>query len=642
MCIINTCRYSTNFSIVVPSSPITPQSTAVANITVTPNAGFIGQEDVTFFTYDPAQVDLTGVDVTTGLLRSSSTIFDIQTITVESLGLDLLPASDSGASDSDNITNVSDLTFAISGVTPGATVTLRGGDTVLGIGNATSSTIELTANVLAVGGEGVHDFTVTQTIGGVESNRTPALAVTYDATGPLFSSTPVSTTVGGEQLTYDAQTNDEAGAGASYLRVDPVTGDPLTSEPGDPIIDPVTGIFVWTPGAADIGTSSHAIRASDLAGNTTTQTFDLAVTQPPTIRFRLEVTKGGQVVSAANPLLTGDDFQLNAYAQDLRVLDDPASGGVFAAYLDVLFDAGLAMIAGAITNGPDFQSNEFNAGITSTPGLIDHAGHFAAATSPTGQDEQLLWTAPLTAAAEAEAGAVVALYQHAQAEPPAQPRRLFQRRRVVPEFDPGESRQLGVGRIHCCTLDVPRSGMLPVPGVVRAAWRQAEDVAVSVDAQAEHRAVGVGEVGDHLVDLQDLAVLEAGFAQGLDRACREVARRSGQAARVVQGGQLPALEGRARIFRLQRRAHGGSAGIVGKQAAKPLKMVFDAVGAGVEHGDIDPECFEQPFGQPVGAVVQHILVQVHVPFHAVRAQAVRHHDIVDIVVGALDAVVQGL
>ena len=68
----------TNFTITVPTGTVS----SIADITITPNAGFIGQEIITFYVAD-ADLDLTGVTLTNGLLESNSTLFDVQSLTVE-------------------------------------------------------------------------------------------------------------------------------------------------------------------------------------------------------------------------------------------------------------------------------------------------------------------------------------------------------------------------------------------------------------------------------------------------------------------------------------------------------------------------------------------------------------------------------
>jgi cyclophilin family peptidyl-prolyl cis-trans isomerase len=69
----------TNFTITVPTGPVT----SMADITITPKAGFVGQETITFYVAD-ADLDTSGVTITNGILQSNSTLFDVQSLTVES------------------------------------------------------------------------------------------------------------------------------------------------------------------------------------------------------------------------------------------------------------------------------------------------------------------------------------------------------------------------------------------------------------------------------------------------------------------------------------------------------------------------------------------------------------------------------
>jgi len=394
----------TNFTVMVPTDPIVPMSPATANISITPDAGFVGQEQVTFFVYDSSDPTFDNFDPTTAtlsLLQSNSQLFDVQTVMVESLeselSVDLLAQSDSGSSVTDNITNVSDMVFEIDGVTAGATVTVRAGDTVIGSATASGSTVQVTTDITLAGGDGTYMITAVQQLDGQTSGPSPALAVTLDTTGPVFQSTPPSIAFVDDPFTYNAETDDEQGAGASYVRVDPVTGDPVAPVQGEPVVNPATGVFAWTPATGDIGENDFALRAADIAGNTTTQTFTLDVAEAPTILFRLEVTKNGNPISESNPLRRGDEFTLSVFVEDKRPLTNSASGGVFSAYLDILFDSTLANITGALVNGPLYQPGVANAADVSQAGVIDHAGSFAASLSPPGQDEALLFTVPLLA-----------------------------------------------------------------------------------------------------------------------------------------------------------------------------------------------------------------------------------------------------
>ena len=394
----------TNFTVTVPTSAVTPTTSATANVTITPDPDFVGTEEVTFFAYDPSEPSFATFNpatVTASLLRSNSSLFDVQTVTVSSLAndlnIDLVAESDSGTSSTDNITNRTNLAFNVTGVTAGATVTVRAGSTVIGTGTASGSSITVLTNLTLAGGNGVYPITATQTVNGLTSNPSPVLEVTYDSVAPSFTSTAPTSAFIGQSFVYDANTDAEA-AGASYVLVDPANGNPLAPVAGSPVINPVTGNLSWTPQATDAGTKTIGIRAADLAGNTATQTVTLNVTEAPSIQFRLEAAKGGAPISSTNSLLIGDSFQLNVFVKDLRTLTDPTQGGVFSAYLDVLFDSALATVSGNLVNGPNFQPSLANAGVV-TAGLIDHGGSFTTNLTPSGQAEALLFTVPMTATA---------------------------------------------------------------------------------------------------------------------------------------------------------------------------------------------------------------------------------------------------
>lgn len=68
----------TNFTITVPTGPVT----SLADLVITPNDGFVGTETITFWVAD-ADLDTSGVTITNGILQSNSTLFDVQSLTVE-------------------------------------------------------------------------------------------------------------------------------------------------------------------------------------------------------------------------------------------------------------------------------------------------------------------------------------------------------------------------------------------------------------------------------------------------------------------------------------------------------------------------------------------------------------------------------
>ena len=309
----------------------------------------------------------------------------------------LLMATDSGVSNSDSRTNFNNSTpatapqFNVMGVTVGATVELRVDGVLSASQVATTESVTLTLDGATTISDGTHQISAVQAVGGAFGNSIMS-NIMIDTQGPNFTSTPVTSGVADELFTYNVDTDDEAGSGASYVVVDPTTGDPVSPANGEPVINPATGTFSWTPGTADIGVNNFAVRATDQTGNSTIQSFSVDVAEPVIIRFRLDVTKDGQPLSANNLVKTGDEILLSVFVDDVRVLANPAEGGVFSSYLDVLYDSSIASVAGGFNYGGVYTG--LQQGDTSIPGIIDAAGAFSSSLSPTGQGERLLWNLP--------------------------------------------------------------------------------------------------------------------------------------------------------------------------------------------------------------------------------------------------------
>ena len=327
-------------------------------VTITPPAAFTGKFNVI--------VGVRGATATT-----TSDAFDTQLVevTVGSAApteIDLLAASDGGASTTDNITNAASLQFTISGVTNGALVKLKKGTNVLAQGTATGTTINLTIPESSTLGEGVHGLTATQTVNNVESQASAVRNITLDTTPPgQFTSTPPTEADTNVLLTYNAQHPDEGTSGFRYQLVTP---------PAGATIDVNTGVLTWTPASAQIGQQSFGISAVDAAGNIRTQTLNITVDEsvPPKLEFTLQLKKpdGTPLTSLA----TGQDFVVHVFARDLRT---PARG-VFAAYTDILWDAAKAVATGPVQFSTAYGGQQ--SGSISTPGLVDEAGAFAGTT----------------------------------------------------------------------------------------------------------------------------------------------------------------------------------------------------------------------------------------------------------------------
>ncbi|MEL6110451.1 MAG: PKD domain-containing protein [Planctomycetota bacterium] len=86
----------------------------------------------------------------------------------------------------------------------------------------------------------------------------------------------------------------------------------------------------------------------------------------------------------------GETFLLQTFVEDVR----PDALGVFAAYLDVFYDAPLLSVAGAITYGDAYPNLQL--GDTSVDGVIDEVGAVDG-FAPIGPGEFLLFSVPMTA-----------------------------------------------------------------------------------------------------------------------------------------------------------------------------------------------------------------------------------------------------
>ncbi len=125
-----------------------------------------------------------------------------------------------------------------------------------------------------------------------------------------------------------------------------------------------------------------------------------------TVSLRLELFKAdGTPLADGETLTVGSKFQLRGFVKDLR---SPFSGGVFAAFEDVIYSAGVASVDAdttnplgfAITFGPDYRRNPpVNSGDARTPGLLNEVGAIQTGDAPLGPEEKLLFTITLTASA---------------------------------------------------------------------------------------------------------------------------------------------------------------------------------------------------------------------------------------------------
>jgi hypothetical protein len=200
--------------------------------------------------------------------------------------VDLVSASDTGGSDSDNLTRLDNsspasvLQFDVAGTVAGATVTLYAGATAIGTATASGPT-----TTVATGGafdlaDGLHTITATQTEPGkTESLPTAGLAITVDTVIPTpeivgVAPDPRSTAVDSIQIAFSEPV---AGLALSHLSLT-LDGDPIalagaTLEPGDPAAYTASytlgGLAALTaaPGGYVLALSGAGTGIADLAGN---------------------------------------------------------------------------------------------------------------------------------------------------------------------------------------------------------------------------------------------------------------------------------------------------------------------------------------------------------------------------------------
>ena len=169
-------------------------------------------------------------------------------------------------------------------------------------------------------------------------------------------------------------------------------------------------------------------------------------------------------------------------------------------------------------------------------------------------------------------------------------------------------------------LEVIAPGIIKRQPVSQPPGRQTQDVALGRTPQAQHRAVRVGEIRRELIDFENLAIAVTGGAQAFDPGFGHRRRIAGQGFRVTQRALFLVLE-RAGfdLARVERGADRRKSRGIAQQSLQALGMMVDAIGATVEQAHPDANRFEKPFRHRVAAVMQHGLVERHVPFHRMRA-----------------------
>jgi hypothetical protein len=130
--------------------------------------------------------------------------------------------------------------------------------------------------------------------------------------------------------------------------------------------------------------------AATLAGTATI--VDAAASK---IVMRLESRNAqGEIQTVFEP---GDLIRIRAYLTDATASDPDDQDGVFQHFHDLVYNAGLVDLTGAVVFGPEYQNQQ--SGDVSMDGLVDELGA-SAGLAPTGPDEVLFWEISFTAQAD--------------------------------------------------------------------------------------------------------------------------------------------------------------------------------------------------------------------------------------------------
>jgi len=225
----------------------------------------------TSFTYQVRVVDTAG-----NIGNTDSQAITIDTSAAAPGAPDLIAASDSGSSSTDNITSDNTPTVTGSGAESGATVTLYEGAIVLGMTTADGSgNWTITSSTL---GSGTHTLTAKQTdIAGNTSAASAGLAVTIDTTATVPAITSIATDSGaiGDHITNDTSLTisgtAEANSTVTVYRDGVSIGTATANGSG------AWSIADGTP-LSNGNTYQYSAMATDLAGNTSGASANYAVT----------------------------------------------------------------------------------------------------------------------------------------------------------------------------------------------------------------------------------------------------------------------------------------------------------------------------------------------------------------------------
>jgi large repetitive protein len=297
-------------------------------------------------------------------------------------GIDLNNDDDSGASNTDNITNSTRFRFTVSGVQANAEVSLLVGGTVVTTDTATGTTITFDIDPNDTGfQQGVNNITAIQVVNNVTSLSSTAFAMTFDSFLDVITPAFPSEAFGNVAISYNAENEEEGQQNFVYS---------LSTAPTGMTINPTNGVVSWTPTGAQLGSHNVKIRATDLAGNQTESDQNINVVAVRYAEITLVPVDG-----AGNTLTTirkGTDFFLEARVKDLR----PDAAGIEAAFLDIFYNGELASVQGAVVRGSLTPYTLDPAGESGLAGAIMGVGGRTTDTSIDGAS-RILFRVPMRA-----------------------------------------------------------------------------------------------------------------------------------------------------------------------------------------------------------------------------------------------------
>ena len=289
---------------------------------------------------------------------------------------DLAAASDTGSSNTDNLTKAGSVTVNGSGAAANATVRLYANGTLRATANADAAGAYSFTDVDASGLDGAVSFTVRQVVAGAESGDSGGLTVTFDRTAPTIS---IGTVAGDDRI---SGIEDDSAVAVSGTTSGVEDGQTVTVTIGGVTKTATVNSGAWTvsltsgevQGLAD-GSVALTADVADRAGNAATQATRTIV-----------YDKTAPTISIGT--VAGDD-RISGIEDDSAVSVSGTTSGVEDGQTVTVTIGGVTKTATVNANAwtVSLSSNEVQAfaegPLTITAGVSDAAGNAAAPASRT-------------------------------------------------------------------------------------------------------------------------------------------------------------------------------------------------------------------------------------------------------------------